>query len=294
MNILITGGTGFIGQALTDFFTSASHAVTILTRKKRPTQNRYLSYVEWNGKEMPLGIGIYDVVINLAGAGIAASRWTPAYKEQILRSRVEATQACVQYINQSNRPPEVFLSMSAVGYYGQQGDRHVDESTGPGDDFMGEVGQAWEAAAQGAQCRTVITRLGVVMGKEGGALERMVPIYNMMLGGKFGAGKQGYPWIHIDDVIKSMLFLIEQEDIEGPVNLVAPQLINQKQFSQALGKALKRPDPWTIPGFAIKLLFGNEMSDIFTGGQWVTPKVLQEAGYAYEFPQIDQALAEIF
>lgn len=291
MNILITGGSGFVGQALTDFFTANQHTVTILSRRKRPTTNRYLSYLEWNGKEMPLGIGLYDVVINLAGANIAGKRWSTAYKQEILESRVNATKACVAYINNSNRPPEVFISMSAVGYYGQTGDRHVDESTGPGDDFMGQVGNSWEAAAQAAQCRTVITRLGVVMGK-GGALERMIPIYNMMLGGKFGAGKQGYPWIHIDDVVKAMLFVIDQSDISGPVNFVAPQQIDQATFSHALGKALNRPDPWIVPGFAIKLLFGNEMSDIFLGGQWVTPGVLLEAGYPFEYPEIEAALAD--
>lgn len=292
MNILITGGSGFIGQHLVATFTKAAHQVTVLTRRKKSTDNRYLTYLEWNGREMPLGIGLYDVVINLAGASIAGARWTEAYKQEILESRVQATRACVHYINRSPKPPQVFLSASAVGYYGFNATGEVTEAAAPGDDFAAEVAQAWEGEAAQARCRTVMMRIAVVLGKGGGALEKMVPIYKAYLGGRFASGKQGFPWIHLDDVAGIMQWLIATETVAGPVNVSAPELVDQATFSAALADALGTKDLFIIPKFALNLIFG-ESAVLFHGGQWVQPQALVGGGYTFAFPRLTEALADV-
>lgn len=291
MNILITGGSGFIGQHLVPALTAAGHQVAILTRRKKTSTNRYLTYLEWNGREMPLGIGLYDVVINLAGASIAGARWTEAYKQEIMESRVQATRACVQYINRSPRPPQLFLSASAVGYYGFDATGEVDETSAPGDDFAAEVAQAWEGEAAQARCRTVMMRIAVVLGRDGGALEKMIPIYKAYLGGRFASGQQGFPWIHIDDVVGIIQWLIDQESVAGPVNVSAPEQVSQATFSSALADALGTKDLFIIPKFALNMIFG-ESAVLFHGGQYVRPAVLAEQGYPFAFPQLKEALVD--
>lgn len=292
MKVLITGGTGFIGSHLVRSLTGDQHEVAVLTRSKKSTKNRYLSYLEWDGKQMPMGIGLYDVVINLAGASIAGGKWTESYKQKIMQSRLDATRACVEYINRSPSTPEVFVSASAVGYYGVKHKGPIDETASAGDDFTGKVGVQWEAEAKKAQCRTVIPRIGLVLGEDGGLMDKVLPIYQLYLGGKFASGQQGYPWIHVQDVVKAIRFLIEKEDAEGPYNLAAPEMVNQATFSHTLAEVLGVKDIWTIPKFALDLLFG-EQSILFWGGQKIIPRRLQEAGFEYDFPALREALAEI-
>jgi uncharacterized protein len=292
MKFLITGGTGFIGSHLTRSLIQDGHEVAILTRRKKSTKNRYLTYLQWDGKQMPMGIGLYDGVINLAGASIAGGKWTEARKQTIMQSRLDATRACVAYINGSPNPPQVFLSASAVGYYGVAHEGPIDEEASAGDDFAGRVGVQWEAEALKADCRTVIARIGLVLGEDGGLMEKIEPVYRFYLGGKFASGKQGYPWIHIDDIVHSMRFLIDREDAEGPYNLVAPEMVDQETFSHTLAKVMGVRDPWFIPKLVLDLIFG-EQSVLFWGGQKVIPRKLQAAGYTFRYPRLAPALAEV-
>lgn len=292
MNILITGGTGFIGDYLVPALTGDGHQVTILTRSKKKSEDRNLTFKQWNGKEMPMGMGIYDVVINLAGASIGLLKWTDENKKLIMDSRVDATRACVKYINSSPNPPAVFLSASGVGYYGVEKKGEIHEHAKPGDDFPARVCIAWEEEASKAECRTVIMRMGMVLGNGGGALDEMLPIYKKYLGGRFASGDQGFPWIHVKDVVEIIKFFIEKEEISGPVNLVAPQVVDQSTFSSKLAHALGTKEFFVIPKFALQLLFG-ERAILFWGGQKAIPRKLQKHQYSFLFPDLRKALKEI-
>ncbi|MEL7529882.1 MAG: TIGR01777 family oxidoreductase [Bacteroidota bacterium] len=293
MKILITGGTGFIGSKLVPQLLAQGHEVGILTRSKKHTSDHpALTYLQWNGKSMPTGIGLYEAVINLAGASIAGAKWTDEQKEKILQSRVKATRACVEYINRSPSPPKVFLSASAVGYYGVEHKEEIDESAGPGKDFAAEVCRVWEEEANKANCRTIITRIGIVLGKDGGALEKMLPVYKMYLGGRFASGKQGFPWVHIDDIVKSMSFLLNHESASGPFNLTGPELISQGKFSNKLAEALGTKDLFVVPAFMLKLMFG-EQAVLFIGGQYPKPQQLESLGYEFDYPQASEALSAV-
>ncbi len=289
MNVLITGGSGFIGTRLTASLTADGHQVSILSRKAQKSDNRLVNYLEWDGKRFPLATGIYDAVINLAGASLAKGRWTESYKKTILDSRLNATRACVEFINRTNRPPRVFISASAIGYYGGFPQEVKSEADGPGEDFLAEICKQWEAASQAANCRVVNPRIGVVLGKDGGAYPQMVTPYKFWLGGRFASGKQGFSWIHIDDIVKSIRFAIDNESVEGPINLVAPNWVDQATFSEKLAHSLGVMDLMVVPKFALKLIFG-EKSVILWGGQKVLPAKLEEAGYVFAYPELEPAL----
>lgn len=292
MHILITGGTGFIGGHLTQTFVAEGHQLTILTRSNRDSGNPAIQYRQWNGKEIPGPEVPYDVIINLAGASIAGPRWTDSRKRLILESREEATRACVAYIQSSPTPVRAFLSASAVGYYGAHRSDVLTETTPSGKDFPAVVCAAWEQAAEGAPCRTVLMRIGIVLGKDGGALQQMLPIYKTYLGGRFGSGKQGFPWIHIDDIVGAFRFCMENEHISGPVNLAGPEIVDQATFSAQLAQSLNRVDPFIVPEFMLKLIMG-EQSVLFTGGQKVKAQKLMEAGYQFAHPQLSEAFESI-
>ncbi len=292
MKILLTGGTGFIGKQLVPALIQAGHQVTILTRSPRQDATKAIDYLVWDGKQMPLGIGLYDVVINLAGSTIARPRWTASIKKDILQSRIDATRACVDYLNNNPHPPRLFISASAVGYYGSLHTDEIHERMKAGKDFPAQVTAAWEAEARKANVRTILPRIGVVLG-DGGALEAMARIYRWYLGGRMGTGKQGFPWIHIEDVVRAIVFFIESETLEGPVNLVAPQSIDQQRFSNALAKEMGVSAPWVIPTFMLKLLLG-EASVLLWGGQKAIPRVLQRETFRFQFPEIEGALHNIF
>ncbi|MEL6672560.1 MAG: TIGR01777 family oxidoreductase [Bacteroidota bacterium] len=292
MNILITGGTGFIGQYLVPVLTQKGHQVTLLSRRERESRDRLVSYRTWNGKAMPPALGIYDVVINLAGSSLGDGKWTEERKKVILQSRLDATQACVDFINGGSRPPQLFISASAVGYYGVEPSGVLDEDAAPGKDFAAEVCRQWEEVSQHANTRVINPRIGVVLGKDGGALERMLPIYKAYLGGRFASGKQGFPWIHMDDIVRAFVFMIESETLSGPLNLAAPETVDQAQFSKALAKALGTLELFIVPKFGLKLLFG-EQSQLMYGGQKVRMDKLTNAGFSFAFPELAPALADL-
>ncbi|MBX7243151.1 MAG: TIGR01777 family oxidoreductase [Bacteroidia bacterium] len=295
MNILIAGGTGFIGNYLVKSLTNEGHTVTLLTRSKRESGNRYVNYVQWDGKELPLAVrvAVYDGVINLTGESIAEKKWTEEYKKKLTESRIATTNACVEYINGCNLMPKFFLNASAVGIYGGDSSAETDEAAPAGNDFMGNLCKSWEDAAQKARCRSVQLRIGVVLGRGGGMIKEITPIYKMHIGGKFASGKQGMSWIHITDLIRAIHFIIENENISGPVNLSAPVWVSQAAFSKSLDKALGKWNPFFIPKFALDIVFG-ERSILFWGGQKAIPKKLLTAGFRFQFPEIEPALKEIY
>lgn len=266
------------------------HDITVLTRSARHTAaGRNVSFLRWNGREMPLGMGFFDVVINLAGTSIADAKWTEEYKSLIRTSRIEATQACVQYINKSSRPPKVFISASAVGFFGGDRPELVDETAEAGTDFLAEVCAAWENTAKLAKIRTVIPRFGVVLGRDGGAFPLMEAAYKLFLGGNFAGGRQGFPWVHVEDVVGAIRFAMDNETLSGPINVAAPETLTQSEFSAALAKAVSRPAFMPVPKFALNWVFG-ERSVLFWGGQKVKPAALLQAGYTFKYDKVADAL----
>ena len=292
MHILITGGTGLIGTHLVPSLLAASHEVTVLTRAARPTQLAGLRFVAWDGKRIPDEVGNVDAVINLAGAGIADGRWTPDYKRLILESRIDATSACVRFIRGLTRAPEVFISGSAVGFYGTARTEPVDESSGPGHDFLSLTSRKWEAAAADAGIRTVIIRTGVVLANEGGAYPKLLAPFKVYAGGYIGDGKQGFPWIHITDVIGLIEFALATPTLSGPINLTAPELLTNAEFGSILGRVMGRPSGLPVPAFVIKALLG-ESAILVLEGQRVRPRVAEQAGYRFVYPKAELALKQL-
>ena len=233
-----------------------------------------------------------DAVVNLAGANVAGKRWTPEYKKEIEESRVRSTRALVEAIAAARRKPRVLVNASAVGYYGGRGDETVDESAGPGADFLAKVVRQWEAEAQRAPVRSVQLRTGVVLSAKGGALEKMLPPFKAFVGGPVGSGKQWFPWIHVADEVAAILWTIDH-DLTGPVNLAAPGTVTMKEFARALGRALHRPSWAPVPPLALKLLVGGEFASVLLEGQRAVPKKLLDSGFRFRFSDVDSALRDV-
>jgi uncharacterized protein len=293
MHILITGGTGLVGGRLVPALIGQGHTVTLLTRTPKTSSALGSSYLVWDGKTIPAIATEVNAVINLAGAGVADQRWTATYKQRILQSRTAATKACVQFIQEAATKPAVFISASAVGYYGSSLDQRVfTETDGPGTDFLGHVGKAWEAAAAGAGVRTVLTRIGVVLAHEGGAFPKLLTPFKLYAGGPIGSGKQGLPWIHIHDLVAGFLLVLNNHAATGPVNLVAPDRHGNASFGHVLGKVMGKPSGMPVPEFAIKLLLG-ESAVIVTQGQYVSADKLLGLGLQFAYPTAEAAVSEL-
>lgn len=281
--LAIAGASGLIGSRLTKNFESKNWNVIPLGRRD------FSGKIQWLVQKIEQA----DVLINLAGAPII-KRWTNKYKEDIYNSRILTTRKLVEAIALSTKKPSVFISASAVGIYDQEcvQDEHSNQFAG---DFLSKVCIDWEAEAEKASSltRLAIIRLGIVLAREGGALKTMLPIFKLGIGGKISSGAQPFAWIHIADVINAVDFIITNDHAKGVYNLVAPGLINNRQFTVALGKVLKLPTWFTVPSFALRILFG-EAAITLTGGQKVVPVRLEKQGFRFGFPEINQALANIF
>lgn len=300
MRVFITGGTGFVGRNLTRAFIENGHQVTILTRKagKNPPLPRGASYVEGDpavaGKWQD-AVRNHGVVINLAGSTIF-TRWTDRTRQSIRESRLSTTENLVQALSGSEDGNRVLFSTSAVGYYGPRGEEEIDENGPAGDDFLATLAREWESAAARARdfgLRVVLTRFGIVLGREGGALKQMVPWFKWGLGSPLGSGKQWFSWIHEKDLSRIYLFLLERGDISGPVNCTAPNPVRNRELTTALGKALSRPTflP-AVPGWAIKLVLG-EFGSVLLTGQKVAPRRLRELGFHFLHPEMEEALRDL-
>jgi len=282
MNIAISGAGGFIGEHLFSYFTGLGHTVYAIPRILPDAQP----------KEIAVTLSGMDVIINLAGASIIG-RWNKLYKKQILDSRILTTSMLVEAIKLMDKKPELFISASAVGIYSGKGVQQ-EESAEYATDYLGSVCQQWEHEAQKAKdfSRVCILRFGVVLGKNGGALKKMVPLFKLGLGGQISTGKQGYSWIHIDDTANAIRFIIENSRQSGVFNLTSPEMISNKEFTTTLASVLRRPAIFRVPSFILKLFFG-EGSTVLTNGQMAYPKHLLSEGFVFTYPNLKQALTEV-
>ena len=301
MRILITGGTGFVGRNLTQAFTQQGHHVTVLTRGET-SRNRVLpkgaSSLQGDpGREGKWQDAVpdHEVIINLAGSSIFR-RWSDSAKESIRESRLSTTRNLVEALSGSKGRTSVLFSTSAVGYYGPRGEEELDEGGSPGEDFLAKLAQDWETDARRAEdsgVRVVLMRFGIVLGKDGGALQQMLPWFRRGLGSPLGSGEQWFSWIHEGDLSRIYLFLMGREDVSGPVNCTSPHPVRNKELTAALGKALGRPTflP-AVPGWAVRLMLG-EFGSVLLEGQKVLPKRLQGLGFRFLHPEIEEALGEL-
>jgi uncharacterized protein (TIGR01777 family) len=301
MRIVIAGGTGFLGSALAAHFTAHNHDVVILSRQARGGVARpRLTHEVWapNGQTGSWASVVHnaDALVNLAGESIAARRWSAAQKQQICESRLLATRSLTAALRSAPKPPQVFISGSAVGYYGDRKDETLTESSSPGADFLAEVCKDWEAAADTVSdiTRVVLLRTGIVLDRKGGALPKMLPPFYLFAGGPLGSGRQYMPWIHKEDWLRMVAWLATSEMGRGAVNVTGPQPITNKEFSKALGQALKRPSVMPAPAFALRIALGEMADALLLSSQRALPVRATDFGFAFRFPDIDEALANIF
>ena len=294
LRIAVTGSTGLVGSALVPYLRSRGHTVTRMLRSTPAPGSGDIQWDPARGMLEADDLEGMDAVIHLAGEPVA-ERWTPTNKAKIRDSRVRGTALLAEKIASLTRKPSVLLSGSAIGIYGNRGDEWLDESSAvSSDDFLARVAQEWEAAAQPAAragVRVVHPRLGIVLHPSGGALERLLTIFRLGAGGKVGSGHQYLSWIARDDTIAALLFLLKDEDIRGPVNVVAPNPETNAQFAKTLGHVIGRPSLASVPAIAVRLMLGAEMANATVlASQRVRPKALDEFGFRFRYPHLEEAL----
>jgi uncharacterized protein (TIGR01777 family) len=300
MKALVTGATGFVGPRLLRLLDAPVVLSRDPERARATLGHRVGRVVRWNpaeGPPPPEAFDGIDAVFHLAGESVSAGRWTAAQKARIRDSRVVGTRHLVQGIAQAERKPEVLVSASAVGYYGDRGDEELTESAPPADDFLGRVCVEWEQEALSASAlgvRVVTARTGIVLGAGGGALGKMLTPFRLGAGGPLGNGRQWMPWIHVADLARLYVHAAEhrQPTISGPVNAVAPNPVRNSEFTKALGRAVHRPAFMPAPYLGLRLVFG-EFAQVLFASQRVIPRVALDTGFIFQFPDIDGALREI-
>jgi len=284
--IAVTGASGLIGSALVGYLKSEGHTVQRLVRRATVAPDE----IRWDPKTGYVDIDALrgvDAVIHLAGVGVGDKRWTKRYKSEILNSRLLGTTAIANAVAEVK--PQVFISASAIGWYGDSGNRAVVESDSVGNDFLAAVCREWEGAADLAgDVRTVKLRTGLVLDPTGGALGRMLPLFRFGLGGKLGSGKQWWSWITLHDVVRAIVFCLEKK-VSGPVNLTSPNPVTNQEFTAALARAMNRPALFPAPAIALKIALGGFSSEVL-GSKKVIPSALTEAGFKWDYPHISPAL----
>jgi len=296
MKILMSGSHGLVGKALTKSLTNDGHEVVRLVR-----HNRSLGAleVEWDPNQGRIDaehLEGHDVVVHLAGESIAGGRWTDQKKRAIRDSRVNGTRLLSESLARLSRPPSLFLSASAIGYYGDRGDELLTEASAPGNDFLANVCVEWENATRPAVekgIRTVHARFGIILDAEGGALAKMLTPFRMGIGGRVGDGKQWMSWVALDDVVNGLRFLMEEPSTRGPVNFVAPNPVTNAEFTKTLGQALSRPTLFPVPVFAARLAFGEMADALLLSSQRVEPRVLKSMAYQFRWPTLEPSLRHI-
>jgi uncharacterized protein (TIGR01777 family) len=297
VEVAITGASGLIGSALARSLRGDGHTVRPIVRPTSSDPESGEHAIRWDpaaGTIESDALEGIDAVVHLAGAGIGDKRWSPERKREIRESRVRGTDLLARTLAGLSRPPAVFVSGSAVGYYGDRGDEELTEQSAPGADFLAEVVQAWEAAAQpavDAGIRTVFLRNGVVLAADGGMLPRLVTLFRFFVGGRLASGRQWMSWVSIDDEVGVIRFLFERADLAGPVNVTGPSPATNAQFTEALGAALHRPTVVPVPAFGPRLVLGREMADeLLFVSQRAVPAALTAAGYEFAHPEVATAL----
>ena len=300
-HVVVAGGHGFIGRPLCRALLARGYRVSVLTRgAARPAGSGSPEMHTWDGRSTEgwgkLADGAFALV-NLAGESIGEGRWTQERKRAILQSRVLAGEAMTQAVEQASVKPGVLVQASAVGYYGDTGQAAVDESSPPGKGFLTEICLRWEESTQpveGMGVRRVVARTGLVLGREGGVLQKMLTPFKMFLGGPLGDGSQGFPWIHLDDEILALLFLMERSDAAGVFNLTAPEAVSNLEFCRSLGEAMSRPCGLAAPAAMLRLAFGEMADELLLSGCLAFPRRLVEMGFAFSHPRLGEALRDLF
>lgn len=296
MKALITGATGFVGRQLVKRLPDC----VVLTRdvgKAKAILGDVNAYPWDASRELPPSQAFQgvDTIFHLAGEPVAEGRWNAAKKHRLRESRVHPTHNLIEAVGRLGLRPATLVCASAIGYYGDRGDEMLDEHSAAGTGFLPEICQAWEAeAARGRDVgmRVASVRIGVVLGRGGGALKKMLTPFKLGVGGVLGDGKQWMSWIHLDDLVNLLLFSAQKDEVEGAVNGVAPEPVTNREFTKSLGAALHRPTLFPVPKFAVRVAFG-EVADVLLGSQRVLPRVAQKQGFEFKFPKLDAALADI-
>jgi uncharacterized protein len=294
MKIVIAGGSGFIGKKLTKVLVQNGHQILILTRNERPSEGN-ISYVKWlgDGTSPESEIGEADAFINLAGVSINDGRWSISHQKRIYDSRMQATNELVRIIEKLPKKPSVLINASAIGIYPpSETTRYTEASIERANDFLAKTVSDWEHKAgkvEAYQIRPVFMRFGVVLGEEEGALPLMALPYKLFVGGTVGSGEQWVSWIHIQDVVRAIDFVITNERVHGPVNVTSPSPVKMKDFGRAIGSVLHRPHWFPVPAFVMKIVLGQK-SSLVLEGQNVVPQVLINEGFKFNFPTINSAL----
>jgi len=291
VNVLVTGGTGFVGHELIDRLLARGDTVTILTRTPQaPRAARAgVTYAGW-----PVDMVGFDAIVNLAGAGIADRRWNAAYKAELRESRIDTTRRLVDALAASKARPRVLVSVSAIGWYGDRGEEELTEDAPPARDFLAQLCVDWEAQARRAETlgvRVAIVRIGIVLGQSG-ALKQMLPIFRAGLGGPLGSGKAWFPWVHIHDVCGLIIHALDDSRARGPLNAVSPGIVRNREFTRTLGRVVRRPAILPVPPIALRLVMG-ELGSFVTASQRVLPARPLALGFPFRFPALEPALRDL-
>ncbi|MDT8409262.1 MAG: TIGR01777 family oxidoreductase [Wenzhouxiangellaceae bacterium] len=295
MRILITGGSGFIGRRLCDRLADAGHEILVVSRRPERAAQKLPAGADVRPRVADFVKDPPEAVVNLAGEPIAEGRWTESKKHELVNSRVRITREVVELCRKAEPPPRVLVSGSAMGYYGDQGDRDVTEETPPNEEFVHELCARWEAEARKAEDhvgRVALLRIGLVLDRNDGMLKKMLPPFKLGLGGPLGDGRQYMPWIHREDIVRMIEFLLEHPDQSGPFNASAPEPVTNEEFTRALGRHLGRPTIFRVPAPVLKLVLG-EMSRLLLTGARMVPARFQKAGFEFRYPTLDDALSDI-
>lgn len=298
MRFLIAGGTGFVGEALTERLIRRDHAVTILSRQPHAARSETaVDYASWDSADdLAHRVGDSDCVVNLAGASVAGHRWTDAYKKAIVSSRVQTTRRLVEAMAQSKRRPACLINASAIGYYGERGGEELTEESAPGAGFLADTCRQWEAEALKAEAlgvRTVLLRISLVLGPGGGILQKMAFPFKLFAGGPVGNGRQWVSWIHLEDLTSLIEWSASHPGFKGAVNASAPDPVRMKEFAASLGKALHRPSWFPVPEPLLRIVMG-EAAELAVTSQRVLPRKAKAAGFEFRFKYIDDALVNVF
>ncbi|WP_163558338.1 TIGR01777 family oxidoreductase [Halomonas sp. NO4] len=299
MRVLITGGSGFVGQRLCQRLAKDGHRVQVVSRDPEAVRSRLPTGADIRRSVLDFIDSPPQAIVNLAGESIAAKRWSDDQKKRLIDSRVNVTRdlviLCEQLAQSGAGAPRVMVSGSAMGYYGDQGDREVTEETAPHDEFAHRLCKRWEDTAKEAAehgTRVALLRIGLVLDQGGGSLKKMLPPFKLGLGGRFGSGRQYMPWVHREDLVRAIRFLLERDDLDGPFNGSAPHPVTNAEFTRALARQLKRPAFFPVPAILLETAFG-EMSRLLLTGADMRPARLLEAGFTFRFETLEAALADI-